>query len=101
MARLTSFDNKKKMIIVKEEERVLNSNGIIKKDEMYKIMRHLAEKLYEYENKYHDGMQVVYTGTDESDAILCPYCKTEVSRNDDYDEFRPKNCPECGTKLIY
>ena len=42
MARLTSFDDKKKMIIVKEEEKVLNSNGIIKKDEMYKIMRHLA-----------------------------------------------------------
>lgn len=31
----------------------------------------------------------------------CPFCGYEVARNDDYEEMRPKHCPECGTKLTY
>lgn len=49
MARLTSYDYGNEEILVNEEERLLSSKGFIDKDEMYKIMRHLAEKLYEYE----------------------------------------------------
>lgn len=37
-------------MLVREGERLLNANGIITKDEMYKIMRHLAEKLVQYED---------------------------------------------------
>lgn len=48
-----------------------------------------------------DGMNVAYTGYDESDSILCPVCGYEVARNDDYLEMRPKHCPECGCKLLY
>ena len=50
MARLTMKDEHSGMdILVLEEERLLSSKGFIDKDEMYKIMRHLAEKLFEYE----------------------------------------------------
>ena len=56
MSRLTSYDEKEKAIIANEEERLLRAKGIINKDEMYKIMMHLAEKLYEYENaEEYDG----------------------------------------------
>ena len=48
-----------------------------------------------------NGMNVIYTGYDESDSILCPVCGYEVARNDDYPEMRPKHCPECGCKLLY
>lgn len=48
-----------------------------------------------------DGMNVTYTGDDESDSILCSICGYEVARNDDYLEMRPKHCPECGCKLLY
>ena len=48
-----------------------------------------------------DGMNVTYTGNDESDGILCPICGYEVARNDDYLEMYPKHCPECGCKLLY
>lgn len=51
MARLTSYDKENDFILVNEEERLLSSKGFITKDEMYKIMRHLAEKLYVYEIK--------------------------------------------------
>ena len=51
MARLTSYDKENDFILVNDEERLLSSKGFITKDEMYKIMRHLAEKLYEYETK--------------------------------------------------
>ena len=30
-----------------------------------------------------DGMNVTYTGNDESDGILCSICGYEVARNDD------------------
>ena len=48
-----------------------------------------------------NGMNVTYTGYDESDSILCPVCGYEIARNDDYPEMRPKHCPECGCKLLY
>ena len=56
MARLTSYDVENDFILVKEEERLLSAKGFIDKDEMYKIMRHLAEKLYEYENAEENGL---------------------------------------------
>lgn len=47
------------------------------------------------------GKVVHRQGNDESDAIACPYCGYEVARNDDFDELKPKHCPDCGTKLLY
>lgn len=55
MGNLTSYD-KDMGILVNEEESLLNSRGFIDKDEMYKIMRHLAEKLYEYERLEEKGL---------------------------------------------
>lgn len=55
MARLTSYDYGNEEILVNEEERLLSSKGFIDKDEMYKIMRHLAEKLFEYEQSEEHG----------------------------------------------
>lgn len=52
-------------------------------------------------NRYMDGMPVHYQGDDADDRIECPVCGYEVASNDDYDEIKPKHCPECGTKLIY
>lgn len=52
-------------------------------------------------NRYMDGMPVHYQGDDADDGIECPVCGYEVASNDDYDEIKPKHCPECGTKLIY
>lgn len=46
-------------------------------------------------------MEVEYEGDDESDNIKCPVCKDVVAWNDDYQDMRPKHCPNCGTKLIY
>ena len=56
MKRLTEWQNGE--LLVKEEERLLNANGIITKDEMYKIMRHLAEKLADYEDKEEQGLLI-------------------------------------------
>lgn len=47
------------------------------------------------------GKVVYRQGGDESDVIACPYCGYEVARNDDFDELKPKHCPDCGTKLLY
>lgn len=55
MERLTKW-NENKELLVREEERLLNANGIITKDEMYKIMRHLAEKLAQYEDAEEQGL---------------------------------------------
>ncbi len=52
--RMTGYDADGKLIVC-EEERLLCSYGIITKDEMYKIMRHLAEKLAEYEDLEEQG----------------------------------------------
>ncbi len=54
MGRLTSYDENMGLL-VNEEERLLSSKGFIDKDEMYKIMRHLAEKLKEYEDLEEQG----------------------------------------------
>lgn len=54
MARLTGYDADGKLIVC-EEEWLLNAKGFITKDEMYKIMRHLAEKLSEYEDMEEQG----------------------------------------------
>lgn len=54
MGRLTQW-NENKELLVREEERLLNANGLITKDEMYKIMRHLAEKLVKYEDAEEQG----------------------------------------------
>lgn len=51
--------------------------------------------------RFTKGEKVVYEGFDEMDDILCPHCGNPVSRMDEESEFRPKHCPECGTKLIY
>lgn len=61
----------------------------------------IAHRVVLLENQYIDGLEVDYQGDDESDSILCPSCRCEVARNDDYAEMRPKYCPECGTKLKY
>lgn len=49
MERLTGYDADGKLIVC-EEERLLCADGIIAKDEMYKIMRHLAERVAHYED---------------------------------------------------
>lgn len=49
MARLTGYDENGN-VFSKEEKRVLNANGLVSKDEMYKIMMHLAERLAYYED---------------------------------------------------
>lgn len=54
MIRLTGYDQNMELL-VKEEERILSSKGFIDKDEMYKIMMHLAEKLADYENLEEQG----------------------------------------------
>lgn len=51
--------------------------------------------------RFLDGMNVHRQGDDESDGIECPFCGYEVARNDDFDEFKPKHCPDCGTKLRF
>ena len=55
MARLTSCDENMGLII-NEEERLLSSQGFVRKDEMYKITQHLVEKLNEYENLEEQGL---------------------------------------------
>lgn len=55
MARLTTID-KDGFIISTEEEMLLKAKGFIDKDEMYKIMMHLAEKLYQYEEAEEQGL---------------------------------------------
>lgn len=57
MSRLTMRDEHSGMnVLVLEEERLLTSKGFIEKDEMYKIMMHLAEKLADYEDKQEQGL---------------------------------------------
>lgn len=49
MERLTGYDENG-CVFSCEEERVLNASGAISKNDMYKIMMHLAEKLAGYED---------------------------------------------------
>ncbi|MCI8483480.1 MAG: hypothetical protein HFH41_03965 [Lachnospiraceae bacterium] len=55
MERLTGYSEDGNLI-VHEEERLLNANGVISKDEMYKIMRHLAERAAYYEDLEEKGL---------------------------------------------
>lgn len=64
-------------------------------------LKETEESIQKLKTRFVDGMEVHRQGWDESDGIECPFCGYEVARNDDYDEIRPKHCPECGTKLIY
>lgn len=64
-------------------------------------LRWHVEKCDELGNKFLRANEVIYRGMDESDDILCPSCRYEVARNDDYSDMRPKHCPECGCKLAY
>lgn len=54
MKRLTGYDEKGNVFSC-EEERLLNASGLISKDDMYKIMMHLAEKLAKYEDLEEQG----------------------------------------------
>ncbi|MGN0415973.1 MAG: hypothetical protein ACI4FX_10865 [Agathobacter sp.] len=64
-------------------------------------LKEAEESIQKLKARFVDGMEVHRQGNDESDGIECPFCGYEVALNDDYDEMRPKHCPECGTKLIY
>lgn len=64
-------------------------------------LRWHVKKCDELGNKFIRENAVIYEGMDESDGILCPLCRYEVARNDDYSETRPKHCPGCGCKLKY
>lgn len=53
MSRLTGLDAYGELV-VNEEEWLIGTKGYIDKDEMYKIMMHLAEKLQTYEDLEDD-----------------------------------------------
>lgn len=91
MARLTGKDADGH-IISTEEEWLLASKGFINKDEMYKIMMHLTEKLYEYE---------------VADLNMCEWKRNsafpETINNPHVSEREniatTKFCPYCGKKI--
>lgn len=64
-------------------------------------LQEAKETVLKMKKRYIDGIKINYRGDDADDGIECPFCGYEVARNDDYQEMRPKHCPECGTKLIY
>ena len=64
-------------------------------------LQEATESITKMKKRYIDGMEVHYQGDDADDGIECPHCGYEVARNDDYQDMKPKHCPECGTKLIY
>ena len=49
MARLTCYDKGNDQIFIVEEEKLLATKGFVTEDEMHNIVRHLTEKLFEYE----------------------------------------------------
>lgn len=91
MARLTGEDADGH-IISTEEEWLLASNGFISKDEMYKIMMHLTEKLYEYEvadlnmcewkrnSAFPETINNPHVSKRENIATtkFCPYCGKKI-----------------------
>lgn len=81
MARLTSYDPGNDEILVNEEERLLSSQGYYDKDAMYKIMRHLAEKLYEYEQKEEDGFLISIPCKPGDTVYTIRYARTSCSSN--------------------
>jgi len=60
-----------------------------------------SDSIAKLKKRYMDGLEVHYQGDDESDGIECPVCGYEVACNDDFEDMKPKHCPECGTKLLY
>ena len=118
MARLTSYDNENDFILVNEEERLLTAKGFIDKDEMYKMMRHLAEKLFECENTIDKGYvtesnvahnRITYmrpTKRDYSDKdhpnyykYTCPIC--DMLGNKHQVHKGETNCCLCGVNLLW
>lgn len=89
MSRLTKRDPGRGLLI-KEEERFWKENGYYDKDEMYKIMRHLAEKLAEYEDLEEQGkllrLPVAVGDTVYGAYMACPktfnkaLCKNDCQR---------------------
>lgn len=95
MANLTKYDEQEQDIVVLEEERLLNAQGFIDKSEMYKIMRHLAEKLSEYERAEEQGLlfrlpckvgEVVYHPI-KSRNIISTYEIKDITINKDGELF--------------
>ena len=60
-----------------------------------------SDSIAALKKRYMDGMKVHYQGDDESDGIECPVCGCVVAHNDDFNDMKPKHCPDCGTKLLY
>ncbi len=106
MARLTSWDFGNEDIIVNEEEFLLSSKGFIDKDEMYKIMRHLAEKLYEYEEigtveeikEFKDKSLSEWKYFRKENIAVCNNCSYEHYLGT-YHQYERKFCPKCGSKM--
>lgn len=69
--------------------------------ELQERLKKDEKEIFDYKQRYQHGLKVVYKGQDESDEICCPICGIGVARNDDFIEFRPKHCSECGTRLLY
>ena len=112
MARLTSWDFGNEDIIVNEEERLLSSKGFIDKDEMYKIMRHLAEKLYEYEDLEEQGLllkvavaigSIVYRVNEYAENPIIPMGVTSIEIKGLTNTFKEIKCKECvyGGEFTY
>lgn len=112
MERLTSYDKENEFIFVNEEEWLLSSKGFIDKDEMYKIMRHLAEKLYEYENLEEQGLllkvpvaigSIVYRVNEYAENPLIPMGVTSIEIKGLTNTFKEIKCKECvyGGEFTY
>ena len=69
--------------------------------ELQERLKIAETEISDFKQRYQDGLRVVYKGQDETDDICCPLCDNSVARNDDFAEFRPKHCSECGTRLLY
>ena len=91
MARLTGLDADGH-IISTEEEKFLASKGCVDKDEMYKIMMHLAEKLYEYEDT-DDGYCEWKINSIFPETINNPHVAERENIS------TAKYCPCCGKKI--
>lgn len=56
MERLTSYDPGNQEILINEEEKLLSSKGYVDDKEYYMIVRHLAERLFRYENEKESNL---------------------------------------------
>lgn len=60
------------------------------------------ESLYKQWVKLHERFETgVRAYSTDEDIIECPYCSFDIADCDELDEYKPKHCPNCGTKLIY